>query len=172
MDYERIFEHSVNVGVVAKLLAKKINTGISEDIFVNGLLHDIGFLALCHYFMEQYDSVMYQFHRYDDKTLIDAELDILGFTHADVGSWLTEKWELDTIVVDTVRYHHVPSRAASSLDYVALVHLADCITSESILSVTRKSPCHRLDRAAFEILKLSEHDFNDLKPLVQNHILH
>jgi HD-like signal output (HDOD) protein len=171
MDYERIFEHSANVGVVSKLLSKEIKAGISEDIFVNGLLHDIGFLALCHYFLEEYDNVMYDFHRYDTKSLIDAEQDILGFTHADMGSWLTEKWQLDKTFVDTVRYHHVPSRATSNSDYAALVHLADYLTSENILSVTKKSPCYRLDRAALEILKLSENDFNNLKQVVQNHIL-
>lgn len=170
MDYERVFEHSANVGVVSKLLSRSIHAKVNEDIFVNGLLHDIGILALCHYFMEQYDSVMYDFHRYDEKTLINAEMDILGYTHADVGSWLTEKWKLDNTVVDTIRYHHFPSRATSNHDYVAIVHVADYLTSENILSVTKKKPSYQLEKAALEILKLSEKDINDLKAEIDSHV--
>jgi len=73
MDYERIFEHSASVGVVAKMVSREMHVKMPEEIFVNGLLHDIGILALCHFFMDQYDSVMYDFHRYDTKALIDAE---------------------------------------------------------------------------------------------------
>jgi putative nucleotidyltransferase with HDIG domain len=170
MDYERVFEHSATVGVVAKFLSKTIHAKVNEDIFVNGLLHDIGYLVLCHYFMDQYDSVMYDFHRYDEKPLIDAEQGILNFTHAEMGSWLVEKWNLDNTVVDTIRNHHFPSRATSSLDYVAIVHVADYITSENILSVTKKNPLYLLDRASFEILKLSEKDFHDLKVEIESHI--
>jgi putative nucleotidyltransferase with HDIG domain len=170
MDYERVFEHSASVGVVAKMLSRKIRAKVNVDIFVNGLLHDIGYLALCHYFIDQYDSVMYDFHRNDERSLIEAEQGILNFTHAEMGSWLIEKWKLDKTVVDTIRHHHFPSRATSSLDYVAIVHVADFLTSENILSVTKKDPRYLLDRAAFEILKLSEKDFHDLKTEIESHV--
>jgi HD-like signal output (HDOD) protein len=167
LDYERIFEHSVNVGVVAKLLAKEAHLSITEDILINGLLHDIGFLALCHYFLQEYDSVMYNFHHYEDKPLLDAEKHILDFTHADMGSWLTEKWNLDRTVVDTTLFHHAPSQAKSNLEYVSVVHLADYLTSEQILSVTKKNPVYPLDSAALEEMGLSEEDLNELKTVIE-----
>jgi len=171
MDYERIFEHSANVGVAAKLLMKELGPGLSEDVFIHGLLHDIGFLVLCNYCMDQYDSVMYNFHRHEEKSILEAEQNILGLTHADVGSWLAEHWELDKSLVDTIRHHHCPSRASSNKNYVAVVHISDCLVSEEILGVTRKSPRYQLDRAALDVLNLSESDMSGLKEILHNRIL-
>jgi putative nucleotidyltransferase with HDIG domain len=171
LDYEMIFEHSVNVGMVAKLIAKEINKDNSVVFFITGLLHDIGLLELCNYFLQEYDSVMYNFHYYKDKSLLDAESHILKTTHAEVGSWLAEKWNLDKTVVDTTQFHHCPSHAKSNLDYVAIVHLADFYTSEKILSVTKKNPLYKLDKASLEILGLSENDFDNLKPIIESQIL-
>ena len=170
LDYERIFKHSVNVGVVAKLIAREARVTLSEDILINGLLHDIGFLALCHFFLQEYDSVMYNFHCHDDTSLLDAEKNILDFTHADIGSWLAEKWNLDRTVVDTTLFHHAPSQAQSNVTYVSAVHLADYLTSEHILSVTKKNPAYPLDRAALEEMGLSDNDFTELKPVIEQQI--
>eukprot|EP00919_Chromeraceae_sp_WS-2016_P031005 GHVR01073305.1.p1 GENE.GHVR01073305.1~~GHVR01073305.1.p1 ORF type:complete len:152 (+),score=23.66 GHVR01073305.1:812-1267(+) len=54
-----------------------------------------------------------------------AEEQILGVTHAEVGSWLVEKWNLPRQLVDSVTYHHAPRRLKRNAELPSLIHLAD-----------------------------------------------
>jgi putative nucleotidyltransferase with HDIG domain len=96
-DYQRIFNHSITVGFVARVIAKKIKMSTSDEILINGLLHDIGFLVLNRFFPDNYLKVLNLFEQ--GTPLLDAEKEILDFTHADIGAWLAEQWKLPASVV-------------------------------------------------------------------------
>ena len=52
---------------------------------------------------------------------------MLGITHANVGGWLLQKWQLPSQLVDPIMFHHKfhPSRA--NAERTAVVHLADIL---------------------------------------------
>lgn len=153
-DYKRIYNHSVTAGFLARLLAKKLKLDFSDEIMMNGMLHDIGYLVLNKYFPEIYMEVLASFDK--GLSLLDAEKNILGFTHADIGKWLAEKWNLPNAILDTTLYHHTPSLARRNLKRVAVIHLADYITTQNLLTPTDKDPHYPLDPAALDILGISE----------------
>jgi len=153
-DYQRIFNHSVTVGAVAQLISKDLKLKFSDEIFMNGILHDLGYLVLNKYFPDTYMQVLGVFEKIKD--LLGAEKAVFDFTHADIGAWLAEKWKLPEGVLDTVLYHHKPSLAMRNLDRVAVVHIADYVVSKGLFNVISENPNYPLDPAVLGTLSISE----------------
>lgn len=160
-DYQRIFNHSVTVGFVARLIAKKLKIGLSDEILMDGLLHDLGYLVLNRYFPDNYIKVLDEFKR--GKPLLDAEKHVLDFNHTDIGKWLAEQWKLPRNVMDSVCYHHDPSQAKKNSKHISLIHISDYITSRSILAPTKTNPDYPLDRSSLEILGFSEDQMKEIE---------
>jgi HD-like signal output (HDOD) protein len=58
-------------------------------------------------------------------TLDEAEEKIIGTGHAQVGSWLAEKWNLPKIIVESIAFHHAPWEAKAEPQLVAIVNIAN-----------------------------------------------
>ncbi len=159
--YKKVFRHSAVVGVVSRFISESINLNISEEMLLNGLLHDIGYLVLNRYFSDNFMKVINTFER--EGSLLEAEKAVLDFTHADIGMWLAGKWELPDIFTDTIHYHHTPSAAKENLKHIAVVHLADYITTGNIFRITEKDPGYPFDRSALDILGITEEDLKDIE---------
>jgi len=152
LDSRRIYQHSIAVALVGKTLAKNMGVANADDAFVCGILHDIGLLVLNSFCCGSYRTVMDAFQ--GTASLLEAESSTLGFTHAEIGLWLADKWNLPDIILDTVRFHHQPSAAVRNRELVSLVHIADCIASTYFYRVTDKDPCYGPDPGALAVLNL------------------
>ncbi|MFC1614809.1 HDOD domain-containing protein [Gemmatimonadota bacterium] len=125
-DRGRFWEHSLGVGVMSKIIARKVGYSKDEGVFIAGLLHDIGKVILDlktpYNFMEVIDMT---FSR--DILLSQAEKEVYGFTHAEVGQWLGEQWHLPESFCQTMGFHHNPRPilATADFDMTAIVHIAD-----------------------------------------------
>ncbi len=160
-DYQRIFNHSVTVGFIARLISEDLKPDISEEILINGILHDIGYLVLNKYFSETYLKVLSTFK--EGNPLLDAEKMVLDFTHADIGNWLSEKWKLPRPVLETTLHHHTPSLAKKNRKHVAIIHIADYLTTQNILSPTEKNPNYPFDHSSLDTLGISEKDLKGIE---------
>ncbi|RJQ55349.1 MAG: HDOD domain-containing protein, partial [Nitrospiraceae bacterium] len=165
-DYQRIFNHSVTVGLVAQLISRDLKMKFTEEIFLNGILHDLGYLVLNKYFSDTYRNVLDIFEK--EGFLIEAEKEVFNFTHADVGAWLAEKWNLPEGLLETVLYHHNPSQAKKNLKRIAVVHIADYIVSRSVFSVTKNNPNYTLDLSSFDALGIQEDYLGKLEEKIQS----
>ncbi|MEW6599980.1 MAG: HDOD domain-containing protein, partial [Nitrospirota bacterium] len=161
IDYKRVYNHSVTVGFVARLISRKLKQDFSDEIMINGMLHDLGYLIMNKFFPEIYTDVLELFEK--EGALVPAEQKLLDFTHADIGHWLADKWNLPNTVLDTILFHHTPSSAKRNLKRVAVIHLADYISTKNLLSPTEKDPNYPLDHSAFEILNITEKEIADFE---------
>jgi putative nucleotidyltransferase with HDIG domain len=160
-DYQKIFNHSVAVGFTARLLSRNMKLESDGESLMVGMLHDLGYLVLNRYFPDKYEEVLSAFQV--DKNLLDAEKKVLDFTHADVGMWLAEEWKLPDVVKDANLFHHTPALAKRNEKHVAMIHIADYLTTKNIMSPTEKDPNYPLDPASLEILGISEDHLKDLE---------
>ena len=160
-DYKRIYNHSVSVGFSAGLLCRDLKLDFSEEILINGMVHDLGYLILNKYFPEIYQKLLNSFEK--EKSLLETEKTVLDFTHADIGTWLAEKWNLPNTILDTTLYHHTPSLAKRNLKRIAVIHIADYITTRDIMGPTERAPGYPFDHASLEILGISGEDLNDIE---------
>jgi putative nucleotidyltransferase with HDIG domain len=164
--YMRLYNHSVSVGLTAQFIASNIKSGISGDILIDGLLHDLGYLVLHRYFPDIYREILKYFE--NAESLLDAEKDILGYTHADIGFWLADQWNLPDTVSDTILYHHYPSLARNNAKRLAIIHIADYIATKNIYSPIKDDPNYSLDHYAFDLLSLSDNDLKDMEESIAN----
>ena len=119
-NYPKFWTDSVIVAVVCRLLAKNIIPRMAEDAFTLGLLHDIGRLSLNQSMPKQYNLVIKE----SNNTLCEyyeAEKQILGFTHMEVGEVLIKKWGLPQFFYEPVLVHHLPDRIESLANPVSIL---------------------------------------------------
>lgn len=144
---EDLQQHSAAVAAIARGIAKSQNVSKTalDDSFVAGLLHDVGQLVLVAHHPEQYHRVLSAVAA-GDRTAADAEREIFGTTHAEVGSYLLGLWGLPDSVVEAVAFHHHPSRCPEEhFGPVAAVHVANVLAE--MQPDGRPAPGHELDSA-------------------------
>lgn len=100
---KKFWAHSISVGVSAKLLAqvKDIPLMEREEYFISGLLHDLGKIP----FDDDYIHVLGKAKR-EQIPLIDAERELLGIDHQEVGLMIAEKWKLNKAISSCIGNHH------------------------------------------------------------------
>ena len=127
IDHTRFWKESLIGAIAAKLLGEKIFRGFSDDIFFLGLLQNIGMLTLSTCWPKQHDIVMVELEKYGCQTY-EAESQIFGFSHMEVGEYLTKSWGLPDTFYTPIGYHHYPEKLNSSRDDIItltkLLHLS------------------------------------------------
>ncbi len=125
VDMKSFWRHSVACGVYARLMASE-KIGISEErLFVSGLLHDLGKLVL---FRQIPLSARNAIELAVSKSipLCEAEKELFGFDHAQLGGLLLRQWKIPAPIENAVRYHHAPLSSSNSLE-PALLATADSL---------------------------------------------
>ncbi len=123
-DSKTFWDHAIVSGILARRLARDLGYRISGEVFVGGLLHDMGVSVLNRYFKNEYQRIV-GIVRETDLTFLEAEESVLGVTHAEVGGWLAERWNLPDHLVEAVSFHHAPAKAVRNPELVSLVHCGD-----------------------------------------------
>lgn len=122
------WRHSVVVARIASLLAESIRLSTPADVYLAGLLHDIGVLGLdiiepdFYPHLVDHNSVVAQ-------DLLASEVSYIGIDHGQAGAWLGESIGLPEVYLDAIRMHHSPNEARTNSLVVAIVHLADLFAS-------------------------------------------
>lgn len=102
-----LWAHSMSVGVAASNIAAIEKTDTRSDAFTAGLLHDIGRIILAVNVPEEYRTACELFAA-EHISMVDAETQVFGATHAEVGAYLLGLWGLPSEVVRAVAFHHDP----------------------------------------------------------------
>lgn len=123
------WDHSIATGVIARRLARDIGYRVTGEVFVAGLLHDMGISILNKYFNAEFRRIV-DINRDMNLPFLEAEESVLGVTHAEIGSWLGERWNLPDQLVETIRHHHAPEKAELNPKLVAIVHCADVFAKQ------------------------------------------
>lgn len=125
-DLHKFWIHTIAVAAGCKLLSQDKKIAVGGEIFVAGLLHDIGKLVLTRYLTDEYKEVL-QTARRLKLSLVQVENEQLGFNHADVGGWLAEQWNLPRIQVNALLYHHYPWLSYREPNLAMVVNFANLL---------------------------------------------
>ena len=176
IDMYSFLKHSLACGILSRILAAQKNFGQTEQLFVSGLLHDLGRLILYLYFTEESRNMLSR-ARHNNRLLYKEEHDYLGCDHAQVGKQLMDQWKLPLVLENNVLYHHNPSEAQQPIP-AAIVHLSDIIVNSIGIGSSGEKFVPPLDTAAWENLDLplsgfesvigqATHQFNSLESILQ-----
>ncbi len=118
--------HSVGVALGAQLLARPMRLKQVGLLFTAGLLHDVGKVILNEFVAREYSEIAQRVSQ-QHMSFIEAESQVLGFTHPEIGARLAETWNLPSAIVQCVRYHHEPELMPTPDPLVDALHLADSV---------------------------------------------
>ncbi len=126
LDLEALWGHSVRVAALARELSYKIRYPRPEEIFVAGIIHDMGKVVLDQLLPGEYAEVLSEA---EEKGLdvVAHEEEVLGTSHAEVGRRLAEVWRFPDMLADAILYHGRPAEAAEASPVAALVCAADTL---------------------------------------------
>lgn len=125
-DRESFWKHSIATGVASRLLAQAARDDSAEDVFLAGIVHDIGKVVLDEYAPAEFDQVL-QLVAQKDCLIYEAEREVLGSSHAQIGRWLATKWALPAELTDVIFYHHQPGNSQRAPRWTAFVHVGDIL---------------------------------------------
>ena len=162
-DFDRteFWKHSIGCGAAAKVLGQRLNYPMLEELFIAGLLHDVGKIVLDQFLPEQFRETL-GIVRGRNVLIVEAEAEVFGVTHADIGSWLFEKWNLSKGLVQTTRCHHNPALAGDEQKLAEIIHVADILTRAIRFGNGGDDKIPPLSDAAWKSLGLREAELDDL----------
>lgn len=150
--------HSLACGIISRILAAHKSIPQTEQLFVSGLLHDLGRLILYSYFPDESRNILSR-ARSSNMLLYRQETDYLGCNHTHLVKHLLQQWKLPMVLENNVFFHHSPQDAQQPLP-ATLVHLADIITNGLGIGTSGERFVPPLDNAAWENLELSPSCFD------------
>ncbi len=158
---ESFWAHSIASGIAAKEIAALILPDKKEELYLAGMLHDIGSLILFKHRADQSRDALEYCNEWGMK-LSDAERIVFEFDHAELGAHLFEYWDLPEIFVHTIRHHHAPNKAPRHAVETAIVHLADYITMNNCLGSSGEHQYPYLNPHVLNRLNLTERSMADV----------
>ena len=96
--------HSLEVATAARMVTERLKLNATEELFVSGLLHDIGIIFMQTAFPKEYKEVKGLTEKGMD--LCKAEEELIGTNHAKVGQYVSDKWSLPTKTGESIGNHH------------------------------------------------------------------
>lgn len=123
-----IRNHCAATGAIARTLAEQWRLRSGDQLFLTGLLHDIGKLLCMQAGIESYDGLPPAALDSPDRLHL-VERDRLGYDHAVLGAHVLSSWKIPEQIAHVVALHHQPARAYAGGGtvgmQVALLRLAD-----------------------------------------------
>ncbi len=149
IDVEDFWRHAVITGSISQSIAQECHTLHPERLFLAGILHDLGRLAIYLALPEKAREVLY-ITGGDEWILEETEADIFGFAHTEVGAALFKAWEFPDSLQEIALHHHQPSMASE--DYqrdVSIVHIARAVSRGHMAGFELNEMLWAIDPAAW-----------------------
>ena len=152
---ERLYVHSLATGLLAqKILSDEgAESAVVDAAFTAGVLHDTGKLVLASALPDLYRHAL-QLAADELIPQWQAEANVFGVSHAEIGAYLLGLWGLPPSIVEAVAWHHQPHRREPpAFGALAAVHIADYLQSRH-LPASRRPMIVQIDEPYLQSLHL------------------
>ena len=160
------WRHSIYCALIARVLAKRTGKCEPEAVFTAGLLHDIGELVIFNRLPEQArGALLLVLDSADELPMHEAERQVMGFDHAQVGGELARQWQLPPMLEECVAFHHDIQQAQRYPRETALVHIANILSQMAELDTLDTGDVQPIDPLAWKISGLDAEEI--IEPAVR-----
>lgn len=117
-----LWYHSLCVAAASRCLAKELGYGpnLREEVFVAGLLHDIGKMLLGPFFVAEKADI-----GASDRPAHEIEAELFGIDHQEAGAIIAGKWQLSPLVQAVLNHHDTSDGPSEYERAITVVHLAN-----------------------------------------------
>jgi putative nucleotidyltransferase with HDIG domain len=155
IDMDAFLRHSLACATITRYLAALSNNSQTEQLFIAGLLHDIGKLVLWKYFPKEISALLQSAWANDYQGPFYAvEKTAIGRTHAQLAGQLLKKWKFPDPLRHMILHHHTPSRSQCPSETV-LVQMADLIVNAVGLGTSGERVIPGFDTVAWEVVGIA-----------------
>ncbi len=103
-----LWRHSVASALAAETAPRVCQTQVPPESFAAALLHDVGKLIFVRFLEPDVLRYVGEARSRCDMEIAQAEMEILGFHHGELGGLVAQHWELPTRIVNAIIHHHTP----------------------------------------------------------------
>lgn len=151
-DRHRFWYHSFAAGTLADILRQEC-ADEQQGAFVAGLLHDIGKVVLDEYFPEIWKPALRK-SLDEELPLSEAEREVMGIDHAEVGFLITDQWNLPQTICLAIKAHHCSP--APEADLEAIAYLSNILVKERGIACSEDPAVAEHREQALQNLGLTE----------------
>ncbi|MFN3201861.1 MAG: HDOD domain-containing protein [Bradymonadia bacterium] len=123
-DLDGLWAHSFGAGVAASALARVLRMPEPGILASAALMHDLGKVALITQLGDDYSGVVASAVE-RGVPIRQAEAEIMGVTHDEIGRWLVTRWRFPEPLAMPIAWHHTPEQAGRYAESAAVIHVAD-----------------------------------------------
>lgn len=127
-----LWMHHITIANAMRVIARHMPARLrplDDQIFLAGLLHDIGYNVLNFLDSNAANALHEKLSVASGDIMLNIEQQLLGTHHGELGARLALHWGLPEEIIAVIRYHHMPDNADAEVGQplVNLVHLAEKI---------------------------------------------
>jgi len=162
-----LWQHSVAVAVAARTLAKcSPNPAMADELFVAGLIHDIGTLVERQTLPDQFAEVIRRCTETDIEFLA-CEREVIGADHQAFGVGLTTKWKFPRHLRAAVGFHHNPEAVSVELRNIAtVIRAADIMACQAKIGFYFTARHDEIGPEILEALGITQAQFEEVRASV------
>lgn len=157
-NFKEYWIHCLLVATASKKISSDLGYPLIGEAFTSGLLHDLGILVISKYFPKEFNEIN-ELIEIKGMNNLEAEKNILGYTHQEIGQILIDRWNLPPELSEAVRFHHNPGKALMNKHLSSIVHIADYLTTYLKIGNISYDVQSKLDLEVINILKLGDENY-------------
>jgi len=122
--------HSLSIAIAMNTLSLSMPRALrpqQDHIYLAGLLHDMGYMAIHHIDSAASNDLHHQLRLQPKRPVVEIEMQILGVSHCYIGAQLARQWNLPEEIITVLGYHHAPyiDEVAADNPLVRLLNMAE-----------------------------------------------
>ena len=143
-----LWTHSVSAAIGAKTIASQYVPFVRDDAFICGRLHDVGKVILNNECPDLFSQVVMRTYN-EGESSIQAESEVFGYTHTEVGSLITAKWNYPRVISSIIHLHHRDEESRPSMEDPGTLKVLACVdlsnTICKVLGAGYRAPRETID---------------------------
>lgn len=166
-----LWRHSLAVAVTARNIAKvSPHPVMTDEVFVAGLIHDIGMLVERQSFPDEFAEVINHSFK-DGANFLETERRIIGADHQAFGVGLTAKWKFPRHLRAAVGFHHNPGALSVELRNMAtLIQMADILCCQEKTGVYLTTQNEVFTEQMLDAISISQEQLDEVRAALSGHL--
>lgn len=166
-----LWRHSVAVAVAARSLAKcSQHPVMTDEIFVAGMIHDIGTLVVRQTHPDEFAEVITRCSE-EKRDFLECEREVIGADHQAFGVGLTTKWKFPRHLRAAVGFHHNPESLSVELQNMAtVIQMADILCCQEKIGFYLTAANDEITPELLDALAITQEQLDGVREILHEQV--